>query len=165
MSEDRPVEGRTRAAVDAWESVFRVQSTLLRRFSEQDVWGGLSVREYDVLYTLSRAHEGRCRLGELSEEVYLPQPSLSRLVDRLAGRRLLAREPDPHDGRGVVVVLTAAGADLRREVGGRHAVSIARELSGLSREELSELSRLCAKVLTGQAPGAGANELSRWSSA
>lgn len=149
MSEEPRAEGRTRAAVDAWESVFRVQSTLLRRFSEQDVWAGLSVREYDVLYTLSRSPHGRCRLGELSEEVYLPQPSLSRLVDRLVGRGLLAREADPSDGRGVVVVLTDDGAALRREVGGRHAVSIAREFSGLDREELAELTRLCSKILPG----------------
>ncbi|WP_432563436.1 MarR family winged helix-turn-helix transcriptional regulator [Kineococcus sp. SYSU DK003] len=140
-------DGRTRAAVDAWESVFRVQATLLRRFAAQDVWGGLSVREYDVLYTLSRSAGGRCRLGELSEEVYLPQPSLSRLVDRLAGRGLLAREADPHDGRGVVVRLTEAGAALRREAGGRHAAAIAREFAGLSREELAELTRLCGKLL------------------
>jgi len=121
----------------------------LRRFSEQDVWAGLSVREYDVLYTLSRSGSGRCRLGELSEEVYLPQPSLSRLVDRLVRRGLLAREADPADGRGVVVVLTDDGAALRREVGGRHAASIAREFAGFSREELAELTRLCSKILPG----------------
>ncbi|MFD0481280.1 MarR family winged helix-turn-helix transcriptional regulator [Kineococcus sp. GCM10028916] len=140
-------EGRTGAAVEAWEALFRVQSTLLRRFAEQDVWGGLSVREYDVLYTLSRSPQGRCRLGELSADVYLPQPSLSRLVDRLARQGLLTREADPADGRGVVVALTADGAALRREVGGRHAASIARELSVLDRDELAELTRLCAKVL------------------
>ena len=140
-------EGRTGAAVEAWEALFRAQSTLLRRFSEQDVWGGLSVREYDVLYTLSRSPRGRCRLGELSADVYLPQPSLSRLVDRLARRGLLTREADPTDGRGVVVALTGAGAALRREVGGRHAASIARELSVLDRDELAELTRLCRKVL------------------
>ena len=91
-------EGRTGAAVEAWEALFRVQSTLLRRFAEQDVWGGLSVREYDVLYTLSRSPQGRCRLGELSEDVYLPQPSLSRLVDRLARRGLRPARPTPPTG-------------------------------------------------------------------
>ncbi|WP_432540585.1 MarR family winged helix-turn-helix transcriptional regulator [Kineococcus sp. SYSU DK002] len=141
-------EGRTRAAVDAWESVFRLQATLLRRFAAQDVWGGLSVREYDVLYTLARSG-GRCRLGGLSGEVYLPQPSLSRLVDRLAARGLLTREADPRDGRGVVVVLTAEGAALQREVGGRHAAGIAQEFAGLSADELAELTRLCRAVLGG----------------
>ncbi|MEZ0493098.1 MarR family winged helix-turn-helix transcriptional regulator [Kineococcus sp. TBRC 1896] len=123
-----------------------MQATLLRRFSAQEVWGGLSVREYDVLYTLARSG-GRCRLGGLSQEVYLPQPSLTRLVDRLVVRGLLTREPDPHDGRGVVVVLTGDGAALQREVGGRHAAGVAREFSALTVEELAELARLCRKVL------------------
>ncbi|PRY18066.1 MarR family winged helix-turn-helix transcriptional regulator [Kineococcus rhizosphaerae] len=147
MSEDGP-DGRTRAAVDAWESVFRLQATMLRRFAAQDVWGGLSVREYDVLYTLARCG-GRSRLGELSEDAYLPQPSLSRLVDRLAAQGLLTREPDPRDGRGVVVVLTPEGAARQREIGGRHAAGIAREFAGLSAQELTELTRLCAKLLPG----------------
>jgi len=128
--------------------VFRLQATLLREFTAQDVWAGLSVREYDVLHTLSR-NGSRARLGELSEEVYLPQPSLSRLVDRMVARGLLVREQDAHDGRGVVVVLTDAGEAVRREIGGRHAASIAKEFSGLSRAELAELTRLCSKVRPG----------------
>lgn len=145
MPDDGPVR-RTRAAVEAWASVFRLQATMLRRFAAQDVWGGLSVREYDVLHTLARSR-GRSRLGQLGEDVYLPQPSLSRLVDRLVAQGLVAREPDPADGRGVVVVLTAQGAARQREVGGRHAAGIAREFSGLSGQELAELTRLCAKAL------------------
>ena len=42
-----------RAALAAWESLFRAQSTLLHRFEREDVWGALSLREYDVLYTLT----------------------------------------------------------------------------------------------------------------
>lgn len=143
-----PGSGRTRAAVDAWEAVFRLQAVLLRRFTADDVWGGLSLREYDVLYTLSRHPAHRLRLGELSGEVYLPQPSLSRLVDRLAREGLLAREADAADGRGVVVVLTEAGSARQREIGGRHVASIARNLQGLSEAELSELTRLADKALT-----------------
>lgn len=143
-----PRTGRTRAAVDAWEAVFRLQATLLRRFGADDVWGGLSVREYDVLYTLSRHPSHRVRLGELSEEVYLPQPSLSRLVDRLARDGLVAREADASDGRGVVVVLTDAGSARQREIGGRHVAGIARALQGLGDDELAELTRLATKALT-----------------
>ncbi|WP_432535209.1 MarR family winged helix-turn-helix transcriptional regulator [Kineococcus arenarius] len=99
--------------------------TAMRRFAADDVWGGLSLREYDVLHTLSRCPTGRTRLGELSEQVHLPQPSLSRLVDRLERRGLLARETDPADRRGVVVALTEDGAQRQREVGGRHAAAIA----------------------------------------
>jgi len=141
--------GRTRAAVDAWEAVFRLQATLLRRFADDDVWQGLSVREYDVLHTLSRCPGGRARLGQLSEEVYLPQPSLSRLVDRLERSDLVRREGDPRDRRGVVVALTETGAQRQREIGGRHAASIARHLAGVSGEDLATLTRLAREALAG----------------
>lgn len=139
--------GRTRAAVDAWEAVFRLQATLLRRFAADDVWQGLGLREYDVLHTLSLHPGGRARLGRLSEDVYLPQPSLSRLVDRLERDGLVRREDDPDDRRGVVVVLTAAGAQRQREIGGRHAASIARNLAGMATEDLAALTRLAREAL------------------
>ncbi|WP_432575204.1 MarR family winged helix-turn-helix transcriptional regulator [Kineococcus sp. SYSU DK005] len=100
-----------------------------------------------MLYTLSRCPSHRARLGELSEQVYLPQPSLSRLVDRLERQGLLAREADPSDGRGVVVALTGAGAQRRREVGGRHVAAIARHLGHVDVDELHELARLATRAL------------------
>ncbi|NAZ87746.1 MarR family transcriptional regulator [Kineococcus sp. T90] len=139
--------GRTRVAAEAWEAVFRLQATLLRRFAADDVWGGLSVREYDVLHTLARCPAGRARLGELSEQVYLPQPSLSRLVDRLERQGLLAREADAADRRGVVVALTDAGAQRQREVGGRHVAAIARHLGHVDAADLQELARLATRAL------------------
>ncbi len=46
---------RTRLANESWEATLRAHAVLMRRFAEQDVWEGLSMREYDVLYTLARA--------------------------------------------------------------------------------------------------------------
>ncbi|WP_432495313.1 MarR family winged helix-turn-helix transcriptional regulator [Kineococcus gypseus] len=142
--------GRTRAAVEAWEAVLHLQATLVRRFAEDDVWDGLSLREYDVLHTLAALPGARARLGELSERVYLPQPSLSRLVDRLERRGLLAREADPADRRGVVVALTADGEQRRRQVGRRHAAAIARHLEHVDVEDLRELTRLAVRALPEQ---------------
>ena len=52
-------------------------ATLMRRFGAQDVWEDLSMREYDVLYTLSKCREP-IRLSELNRHVLLSQPALSR---------------------------------------------------------------------------------------
>ena len=49
--------GRARRA-EAWESLFRAQVALMRRFQRDDVWGALSIREYDVMFTLSRCRAG-----------------------------------------------------------------------------------------------------------
>ena len=93
-------------------------SVIMRRFAEEPVWreNGLSMREYDVLYTLAKC-EAPARLGELQQGVLLSQPALSRLVDRLEARGLVARSSDQTDGRAVRVTLTPAGKELQQTVG------------------------------------------------
>ena len=54
----------TREAAQAWESLFRAQVALMRRFQHDDVWGDLTIREYDVLFTLSGCPDGTARLKE-----------------------------------------------------------------------------------------------------
>ena len=144
----------SRAAVAAWEALFRAQAALVRRFAAEDVWGPISLREHDVLHVLTTTPGARARLGALTDQVLLPQPSLSRLVERLEAKGLVTRESDPADRRGVVVSLTAAGAAVQQEVGRRHAASVAAHLgAALDADQLAELQRLCAAVLAGAAAG------------
>ena len=144
--------GSPRAATAAWESLFRAQVTLMRRFQRDD-WGGLSMREYDVLFTLSLAPGGAARLRDLLEGTLLSQPSLSRLVERLEVDGLVTRAPAADDARGVVVTLTQDGARVQREVGRRHARRIAELVGGaLDDDELATLRRLTDKLRAAQ-PG------------
>jgi DNA-binding MarR family transcriptional regulator len=141
----------TRLAAEAWEELFRAQVAIMRRLERDDIWGELSMREYDVLFQLSRAPARALRVRELNEHILLSQPSLSRLVERLAGRGLVAREGVPGDGRGVSVRLTEAGAALQREIGRRHVRTIRRYVGGaLDEAELRELARLCARLRAAQ---------------
>jgi DNA-binding MarR family transcriptional regulator len=133
-------------ANDAWEALLSAHASLMRRFGAQDVWEDLSMREYDVLYTLSKCPEP-IRLTELNRHVLLSQPALSRMVDRLAERGLVNRAADPADGRGVRLSLTADGRAAQRLVGRRHARSVAQSmLDALSPAELRQLEELCAKL-------------------
>ncbi|MBO0922841.1 MarR family transcriptional regulator [Cellulomonas sp. zg-ZUI222] len=142
---------RVRASVDAWEALFRAQVTLVRRFARDDVWGGRSMQEYDVLHTLSRAPGHALRLRELARSSLLTQPSLSRLVDRLESEGLVRREPVAGDRRGTAVHLTDAGLALQREIGRRHARSIDALVGGaLDTEELATLERLCTRLRLAQ---------------
>ncbi|ADG75300.1 transcriptional regulator, MarR family [Cellulomonas flavigena DSM 20109] len=145
-------EHDVRASVAAWEALFRAQVTLVRRFARHDVWGSLSLREYDVLYTLSRAPGRAQRLRELADSSLLTQPSLSRLVDRLEADGLVRRGPVEGDRRGKAVHLTAEGLRLQREIGRRHARSIDALVGGaLDAEELATLERLCDRLRLAQA--------------
>jgi DNA-binding MarR family transcriptional regulator len=137
---------RRHLANDAWEALLSAHAAAMKQFAAEDIWQDLSMREYDVLYTLSKCPEP-VRVSELHRHVLLSQPALSRLVHRLAARGMIECQPDPADGRGVRVSLTGAGRALQRQIGRRHARSVARALTaGLSPGELQQLETICRKL-------------------
>jgi DNA-binding MarR family transcriptional regulator len=136
-----------RPALAAWESLFRAQSALLHVFEGEQVWDPLSLREYDVLFTLTGFEQGTARIRDLAAATLVAQPSLSRLVDRMVAAGLVEKVAVPGDRRGVAVRLTDRGRGLQREVGLRHARSIVRHLgAALDGEELATLGRLCDRL-------------------
>jgi DNA-binding MarR family transcriptional regulator len=148
--------GSTHPANDAWEALLSAHAVLMKRFAAEDIWGDISMREYDVLYTLSKCPEP-VRPSELNRHVLLSQPALSRLVDRLAERGMVERKPDPADGRGVLLSLTPTGQALQRQVGRGHARDVARAMTaGLTPAELRQLETICLKLAGQPAPAAAA---------
>lgn len=142
-----------RLANEAWESLMTAYSRLSAAFNREPIWADVSMREYDVLYTLAKRAEPM-RLCDVQSGVLLSQPALSRMVDRLVTRGLVARETDPADGRAVLVRLSEEGAKLQREVGRAHGRDIGQALRVLDPEELTELKRLTQKLLDGQTASA-----------
>src|SRR5215469_12470528 len=114
----------TNRANDAWEALLSAHAALMKQFAAEDIWTDVSMREYDVLYTLSKCPEP-IRISELHRHVLLSQPALSRLVDRLVKRGMIGRQPDPADGRGVRLSITEAGRAIQRQAGRKHARSVA----------------------------------------
>lgn len=108
---------------------------------------GLEAWEFDVLAALRRAG----RPYQLSPKALLQQTlvssgTMTNRIDRLVERRLVERRTDPHDGRGVLVVMTDAG---REQVDAAIALLVAEEavwLSGLSRVDQERLSALLRKL-------------------
>ena len=147
---------RTRLANDAWEALLSAHARLMKQFAAEEIWQDLSMREYDVLYTLSKCREP-VRMGELHRHVLLSQPALSRMVDRLVERGFVERCPDPADGRGVRLSLTEAGRERQHQIGRRHAGSVARALAAeLTPDELRQLAAICWK-LAGRPAATGAS--------
>jgi DNA-binding MarR family transcriptional regulator len=137
---------RGHLANDAWEALLTAHAVLMKQLAAEDIWADLSMREYDVLYTLSKC-AGPLRMSDLNRHVLLSQPALSRLVDRLAERGMVARCSDPADGRGVRLSLTDAGRARQRTIGRRHARSVARAMTaGLNHDELAQLETICLKL-------------------
>jgi len=135
-----------RLANEAWEALLSAHARLMKQFAAEDIWSDVSMREYDVLYTLSK-HRAPLRIGELHRYVLLSQPALSRMVDRLVERGLVERRADPADGRGVRLSLTGTGRDRQQRIGRRHARSVARAVAAeLSPDELRQLATICWKL-------------------
>jgi DNA-binding MarR family transcriptional regulator len=146
--------GSRHVANDAWEALLSAHAVLMKQFAAEETWDSVSMREYDVLYTLSKC-AGPARMSELNRHVLLSQPALSRLVGRLAERGLVERQPDSADGRGVRLALTAAGRDLQRQVGRRHARSVARAVTAeLTPAQYRQLEEICRRLAGEPAPPA-----------
>ncbi|MEA9984725.1 MULTISPECIES: MarR family winged helix-turn-helix transcriptional regulator [Subtercola] len=136
--------------VSAWEALFRAQVTVMRTLSDDFPAHGISLTEYDVLYTLSIQPQRRMRIRDLNSRTLLTQPSVSRLVDRLANRSIVSKAVDPADGRGTIVTLTDHGFTLYRDAARIHGRSITGQMtSALSADELAELTALCDKLRIG----------------
>jgi DNA-binding MarR family transcriptional regulator len=74
----------------------------------------LSASAMEVLHTLSV--DGPTRLMTLSEVIHVSQPATTQLIQRLERRDLVARVPDPDDGRATIVDVTARAHDLLRRL-------------------------------------------------
>lgn len=135
-----------RLAIAAWESLFRAQHEVLGEISGDFDEATLTQAEYDVLLTVTRCDGRSARLRDVTANMLISQPSVSRLVDRMVARGLLSKCPDPQDGRGAIVRATDAGAAAFRRVATAHGTSIAERMSVLSDAELAELQTLTAKL-------------------
>jgi DNA-binding MarR family transcriptional regulator len=136
----------TKLANEAWEALFRAQSTIVRELAARDAWEDLVPREYGVLYALSSAPEG-LRITELGQDVLLTQPGMSRLVARLEARGLVDRIGDPGDARASRIRLTPAGAATQQRIGRTHARHVAEAMTRyLDRPELEQLLDLCRRL-------------------
>lgn len=143
-------------AVAAWEALFRAQVTVMRALNADFPGGEISFNEYDVCFNLSTQPGRRARMRDLTGHLLLTQPSVSRLVDRLASRGIVEKQPDPNDARGVIVALTAHGFDVYRSVAVQHAQTIADQVgAGLDDDELRTLTALCTKLRDAAGAGAG----------
>ena len=138
----------TRLANEAWEALFRAQSTIAQELAARDAWEDLVPREYGVLYALSTADPQGLRITELGEDVLLTQPGMSRLVARLEARGLVQRVDDLDDGRACLIRLTPAGVDTQRRIGRIHARHVAEAMTRhLDRRELEQLLELSGRLV------------------
>jgi DNA-binding MarR family transcriptional regulator len=133
-------------ALEAWESLFRAQHELFTEMNTDFDHTDLGQAEYDVLLTVTRSPGMSARLRDVTANMLISQPSVSRLVDRMVARGLVAKCPDPDDGRGALIRATDAGVREFRNVATVHGRSIAERMSRLDDAELRTLRDLAEKL-------------------
>lgn len=133
-------------ALEAWEGLFRAQHELFAAMATDFDDTRITQAEYDVLLTVTRAPEMTARLRDVTANMLISQPSVSRLVDRMVTSGLLSKRADPDDGRGSLLTATDAGARSFREIAAVHSRSISERMSPLDDDELRTLRTLTNKL-------------------
>ena len=111
----------------AWHGLLRTHARLTRLLdAELEQRHGLSLPEYDVLVQLEAAAGGSLRMADLADAVLLTRSGVTRLVDRLERRGLVARKRCPSDARGMHALLTEDGRARLAEAGQTHADGVRR---------------------------------------
>jgi DNA-binding MarR family transcriptional regulator len=124
----------------------RIVSRLNQNLAEKLRARRLTFQHWRVLAALYRS-DGQT-LSQLVEWTVIPQSTLSRLVDRMAGARLVVRKPARRaDSRFIEVWLTDKGREVYEEIVplalGEHTAA----LDGLSAEEVAALAATLRRVM------------------
>ena len=87
-----------------------------------------------------------CALPIFQRKVLVTSGGITYLVDRLVEKGLVKREECPEDRRARYAVLTPAGAALIGRIFPEHAEAIDRALSGLTKKEQAEATKLLRRL-------------------
>ncbi len=104
----------------------------------------LSLTQLRVLAIL---RDRRVRMSALAAYLGLDRSTMSGLVERAEKRGLLARAPDPSDGRAVEVFLTRSGAELADTLYARIEQSLSPATGRLDRAEGRRLAALLRRMV------------------
>jgi DNA-binding MarR family transcriptional regulator len=114
------------------------------------IWHGIrarirevAVEEFDItveqFHILRRIHKGRDSVSKLAEAKHISRPAISRAVDVMANKGLVARNRDSHDRRNVKLTLTEEGSTLLEAIFGKNRAWMASKLSTLEEAEIKTI--------------------------
>ena len=104
--------------------------------------GELTPTTAAALATVER--HGPLSPSELAEIERVKRPTATRTLRTLDEAGLVARAPDPEDGRSALVSITDAGRDRLRRLRGRKNAYLARRMRDLPAGDLATLDRAAA---------------------
>ena len=138
-----------------WGALLKVHAALVPRFDrELQETHGLPLTWYDVLLELNAAPDRRLTMGQLGSVAAVSRTRVSRVVDELVRAGLVAREPNPDDGRSAFAALTSEGRAVLRRAAPTYLAAVQRDFAAhFTAREGEIMARALRRVLT-----AGASE-------
>ena len=131
-------------ANDAWEALLAAHAEMMRQFAAEDIWNEVSMREYDVLYTLSKCR--RADPARRAEPARPAQPARPVPDGRPAGRARAGRARG-RPGRRPRRPARRSPRRAGRSSGGRaasHARTVSRAMTAGLSPTNSASSKRCA---------------------
>lgn len=136
-----------RRGLEAWRSLLRAHATLMRQLdTDLQKRTGLALADFDVLGQLAAAG-GELRMTDLAARALISRSGMTRRVARLVDEGLVRRADTDADARGVVVVLTDAGAARLTKAAPVHMRGVSDLfVARLNQKELAVLKKAMDKV-------------------
>ncbi|WP_018219684.1 MarR family winged helix-turn-helix transcriptional regulator [Salinispora pacifica] len=136
----------------AWRAFLRITVAVQAGTARDLAAIGLSEPDYEVLSTLSERPGHTSTLGEQADKMGWSRSRLSRHATRMAARGLLKRTPDPNDGRGCFLVLTAQGLTALEDAAPAHVESVRRHfIDRLTPADLIAIEQIARRLEEPQA--------------
>jgi DNA-binding MarR family transcriptional regulator len=131
-----PIDRRT---ADVARALLLCVGLLRRRLRQTPVSGELTFPETAALSRLDRG--GPAAAADLARQEQISPQSMGATLAELESRGLVARQPDPDDGRRILLSISAAG---RRQLNRRRNARIEQLASALADFTETELKSLAA---------------------
>lgn len=120
-------------------SLQRTADTLMRGLTETLKPAGLSATQYNVLRILRGAGKRGLACSEIAERLITRDPDITRLLDRLNGRRLIRRSREKKDRRVITTRITEEGLKLLEQLDAPIAELHQQQLEHLGKQRVGSL--------------------------
>jgi DNA-binding MarR family transcriptional regulator len=127
---------------DAAVSILRSADYLNRFCSPVFDQHSITSQQFNVLRILRGAGTGGLPTLDIAERMIEQAPGITRLLDRLEGKKFVRRERPPDNRRQVLCYITKAGLDLLQELDTPFRNKVNQAMHRLDESEIEELIRL-----------------------
>ncbi|MEU0804534.1 MarR family transcriptional regulator [Streptomyces sp. NPDC005970] len=93
-------------------SIMRAQQILLGQVDAVVKPYGLTFARYEALVLLTFSQAGELTMSKIGERLMVHPTSVTNTVDRLVKSGLVAKRPNPNDGRGTLASITDRGREV-----------------------------------------------------